>query len=414
MRLLALLAGLVLLGAACSSDDSDDGSTESSPDTTLDQTAVDEATDDATGDSATGDGAQGTPSEIYADPANWLCRPGVTGDACDLDLDATLVHPDGSTEPEPFEAAVDPPVDCFYVYPTISTDSGANSDRMADAPEIAIAANQAARFAEVCNVYAPIYRQIPLGALFSRLSSESDGTADDETDEETDSGSEESPSDIAYGDVRDAFMHYLAEDNDGRPFVLIGHSQGAGQLGRLIAEEIDPNDAIRSQMLSAMLIGGAVAVSGQDAYENVPACAAPTDTGCVISYASFYAGEPPPEDSLFGHLRGAAEGRAICTNPADPADPGALPLQSYFQAGHSEDAPDVDTPYIHYDGLLTGDCQADDSFDWLEIAIAPGVSPELPTDLGGRITPQWGSHLSDVNFAQGDLIELVRAQSSAG
>lgn len=396
-----------LVGSACSSDDTQEAADDRGASTTQEPTTNDPP-------------SPGEPSETYADPINWLCRPDVTDDACDVDLDATLVHLDGSTEPEPFVAATDASVDCFYVYPTISADEGENSDLVPGDSEQGVAAGQAARFGEVCNVYAPMYRQIPLGALMDRLSGNTDESAADDTESEgTEGGQDDSPiggtpAEIAYGDVREAFMHYLAEDNDGRPFVLIGHSQGAGHLAKLVAEEIDPDEALRSQMSSAMLIGGGIAASGDGAYKEIKPCEDPTDTGCVISYASFYEGEPPPADSLFGRVRGADDGRAICTNPADPGTADAVGLQSYFKANHAVGAPAVDTPYIHYDGLLTGRCASDDSFDWLEIARNPAADPGLPHDLGGRITPQWGAHLADVDFAIGDLIDLVRSQNGLG
>lgn len=424
---LAMGMCLSLLAAACSSDDVDDAI--SSGQTTATTASGDTFDDGDAPGSDTGEVAGlGERSEIYADPANWLCRPDIAQDACDVDLDATLVHMDGTTEPEPFEAATAAEVDCFYVYPTVSTDQGENSDLLADPAERGVTAAQAARFAEVCNVYAPMYRQIPLGALTSRLSGSSAGEDEAAPDEQSegsagdsagDSGQGQSPiggspGEIAYGDVREAFLHYLAEYNDSRPFVLIGHSQGAAHLAELVAQEIDDNDDVRGLMSSAMLIGGAVAASGAGAYDNVGACENPTDRGCVISYSSFYAGEPPPADSFFGRVRGTDEGRAICTNPADPASDGAVPLQSYFQAGHADGAPEADTPFIHYDGLVTGRCASDDTFDWLEITDVADGRPGLPTDLGGRITPQWGAHLSDVNLAQGDLIELVRSQNDLG
>lgn len=414
--MLVIAASLSLLAPACSSDDSERG-----PAPRDDRTVASSEPSE--------------PSETYADSANWLCRPDIAHDACDVDLDATLVHLDGTTEPEPFEAATDATVDCFYVYPTISSDEGENSDLVADAPERGIVAAQAARFAEVCDVYAPMYRQIPLAALSKRLTGDSAGDAASDPSKDPQAGSDNgegasdeegvgdpddaqdegalggSPGEIAYGDVREAFMHYLAEYNRGRPFVLIGHSQGAAHLGRLVAEEIDHNDDVRALMSSAMLIGGAIAASGEGAYDNVAACENPTDTGCVISYASFYQGEPPPPDSLFGRVRGESDGRAICTNPGDPASDSVVPLESYFGADHAVGAPAVDTPFIHYDGLVTGRCTSDDTFDWLEIAVASDGRAGLPSDLGGRITPQWGAHLSDVNFAQGDLIELVRSQN---
>ncbi|MEZ5239094.1 MAG: hypothetical protein R2716_09165 [Microthrixaceae bacterium] len=66
----------------------------------------------------------GQRSETYSDLATRLCRPDLQDDACDVDLTATLVHADGATEVQPFEPAVDPGVDCFYAYPTISGDLG--------------------------------------------------------------------------------------------------------------------------------------------------------------------------------------------------------------------------------------------------------------------------------------------------
>jgi hypothetical protein len=372
------------------------------------------ACSDDEGDADGGDGAEdplAAPSTTYTDPASWLCRPDVEGDACDVDLDATLVAADGTQTVEPFEPAVDPGVDCFYVYPTISTDPGDNSDLVPDDAEISIVAGQAARFAEACNVYAPMYRQVPLGALFDNLSSRSEQPAD-ETTTTLDPDDTTAPRNIAYADVREAFGHYLAEDNDGRPFVLIGHSQGAGHLGRLVGDEIDGNDELRGRMLSAMLIGTSITADGKAAFENVPPCGSPEDTGCVVSYASFYAGEPPPEDSLFGRPRDG-EGRAVCSNPGDLGGNGMAPLQSYFTAGHAEGAPEVSTPWVHYDGLVEGECVADEEFDWLELTNTAAEGSPLPPDLGGRITPQWGTHLADMNFALGDLVALVRSQAAA-
>jgi hypothetical protein len=63
----------------------------------------------------------------YGDPAHWLCRPGAD-DACGGDLTATVVEAGGTTVVEEFVPADDPPVDCFYVYPTISRDETHYSD----------------------------------------------------------------------------------------------------------------------------------------------------------------------------------------------------------------------------------------------------------------------------------------------
>jgi hypothetical protein len=383
-----------MLAAACANDESANGDEQDASSTSTTSGQEDPSTSVAEPEHT---------SEVYADPANWLCRPDVQGDACDIDLDATLVEADGTRTVEPFEAQVDAPVDCFYLYPTISTDPGENSDLSAGDAEKNIAANQAARFAEVCNVYAPVYRQVPLGALFERIDN-------GELTTTTSAGDAPQPFEIAYADALDAFRHYMANYNEGRPFVLIGHSQGAGHLRSLVAEEIDDDEQMRRQMLSAMLIGTSVEVTGDDAFANIGACQDSTDTGCVVSYASFAAGEPPPSDSLFGRPRGG-EGTSLCSNPAALDDDSAAPLDSHYLAGHVPDAPQVDTPWIHYRGLVTGRCATDGEFNWLEITNTSTEGDALPDDLEGRLTPAWGLHLMDVNLAIGNLVELVRTQS---
>src|SRR5688500_14704099 len=62
-------------------------------------------------------------SRVYDRASAWLCRPG-NNDVCDTDLDTTVVRADGTKEVRPFAPAVDAPVDCFYVYPTVSNDPG--------------------------------------------------------------------------------------------------------------------------------------------------------------------------------------------------------------------------------------------------------------------------------------------------
>ncbi len=63
----------------------------------------------------------GYTSETYSNLGAWLCRPEAQ-DVCEDNLDATVIHADGSIEVEPFLPAEDPSIDCFYVYPTVSID----------------------------------------------------------------------------------------------------------------------------------------------------------------------------------------------------------------------------------------------------------------------------------------------------
>ena len=100
----------------------------------------------------------------YANPAVWLCRPG-RQDACSAPQDATIVAVNGSLTREAFHPAKNPPIDCFYVYPTVSNEPGGNSDLTITGAEKSVVDAQFARFAAKCRLFAPMYRQVTLTAL---------------------------------------------------------------------------------------------------------------------------------------------------------------------------------------------------------------------------------------------------------
>src|SRR5829696_4668445 len=85
------------------------------------------------------------PKNAYADPKNWLCRPG-REDACAIDNSATVIAADGKLTSETWQADPSAPIDCFYVYPTVSTDPGPNSEMAADPAETNVIRQQFARF----------------------------------------------------------------------------------------------------------------------------------------------------------------------------------------------------------------------------------------------------------------------------
>jgi hypothetical protein len=351
----------------------------------------------------------GHKSDVYSRDEHWLCRPERASDPCTRDLDATIVAADGSLEPEPFVRAPKPTFDCFYVYPTVRF--GAEGNAPFDGKytqETFTVRTQAARFGTECGVYAPLYRQRTLSAP---------------SNTGVDYG------EIAYADVLDAFRYYLGNLNEGRPFVLMGHSQGAGLLRRLIAEQIDPNAKLRDRMISALLLGSAVGVpDGKDvggSFKNVAACRATSEFGCVISYSSFRATAPPPNDSLFARTREPGQ-RALCTNPANLAG-GAGLLVSYFDVPVTEqiigriprvfdagvaNPPEITTPFVKLPGLVSSACVDKGAFSYLELTLLPDPGPRFD-NIGGDLTPQWGMHIVDANVALGNLVELVGAQARA-
>ena len=100
----------------------------------------------------------------YSNGNNWLCRPG-RQDACAVDLSTTIISASGKLTPETWAADPNAPIDCFYIYPTVSTDPTGNSDMIPGPEEKGVVRVQFARFASKCRVYAPIYRQVTLTAL---------------------------------------------------------------------------------------------------------------------------------------------------------------------------------------------------------------------------------------------------------
>ena len=164
----------------------------------------------------------------YAKPETWLCRPSSTTDACAIaDLTTTVVSAQGKLKTEKWKGNPKAPIDCFYVYPTVSNDTTPNSDMNAGPEEISVILHQFARFGSQCLVFAPLYRQVTLTALRANMAGRP--MAADRT--------------LGYNDVLDAWNHYLKNDNKGRGVILIGHSQGALMLSELVKNEIEGKPA---------------------------------------------------------------------------------------------------------------------------------------------------------------------------
>ncbi len=349
---------------------------------------------------------------------NWLCRPD-RADACAVDQKVTRVGPDGSLKVEPRPRSSKPVADCFYVYPTTSLDQNPISDMVANADENDRIAAQFARFGNVCRPFAPIYRQVTLTALRARLRGEKV-----DWDEER-----------GYRDIRDAWREYLTHDNRGRPFVLIGHSQGANVLKRLIAEEID-GKPIQRRLLSAMLPGTSLLVpKGKDVggdFKSIKLCRAASQTGCAIVWASYRDTTPPPANALFGVSRDPTM-EAACTNPAR-LEGGSAPLDAIFgfpwwrggvaqgvtpTASWQVNGRLIPTRFARVPGRLSGACFRGAHGNYLAVHV--NTISQTPFDreltskpvIGDDAYPEWGFHVVDMAIVHGDLLRLVTTQSAA-
>jgi Protein of unknown function (DUF3089) len=155
----------------------------------------------------------------------------------------------------------------------------------------------ASPFNAASEIWAPRYRQATMGAFL------------------TDAPEGKQAVDAAYADVREAFRYFLSSVDPDTPIVLAGHSQGALHLKRLIAEEVR-GTPIAARMAAAYVIGWPVSLQHDLPVMGFPACAAPDQSACILSWSSF---AEPADPALML--------QAYATTPALDGDaPGATPM----------------------------------------------------------------------------------------
>jgi hypothetical protein len=354
----------------------------------------------------------GAASAAASEGTVWLCKPGLASNPCLSSQEATVIFGNGASFVQHAQPAEDPPIDCFYVYPTVSSQFSENANLEIDPEQDAIAIAQASRFSQDCKVYAPVYPQLTIPALLTPGGITSEGVAK------------------AYMGVLSAWQEYLAKYNHGRGVVLIGHSQGSAMLIRLIREQIDPNLVLRNHLVSAVLLGGQVIVpEGKTvggSFKHVPACEVAWETSCVVAYSSFL--KEPPNPSNFGRpespvsaLNGGAPGvsdpQVLCVNPTLPIQNGGEgPLFPYYGTspfpgllGPAVQVPTAPTPWVSAPHQYNARCMHQNGASWLQLNyVGPPGDPreQLKETLG----PAWGTHLVDINVALGNLVALVHLQ----
>ena len=188
-----------------------------------------------------------------------------------------LLFPVGGFYRSPFlwiqrGTGADQPVDLFLV--------GATADHGKDGTfqsscylhddryfQSSLLAMQMGLYQDVCRVYAPYYRQACLSVYYLP-------------------DPERGPYlGAAYRDVREAFVWYLEHDNQGRPFILAGYSQGADLALRLLEEFFD-DEQLQSQLVAAYLIGWRVTEEDLAEFPHLKMAQGARDTGVIVSFNS--------------------------------------------------------------------------------------------------------------------------------
>lgn len=245
-------------------------------------------------------------ANAYEDPALWYSRPGIGV------KDPARWQPayanDRGVLPTPAEPPA-PPFAVFFVHPTsylnrASWNAPLDNGGDPEAERIAriYLRGMASPFNAASEIWAPRYRQATMGAFL------------------TDAPEGKQAIDAAYADVREAFRYFLTSVDAKTPIVLAGHSQGALHLKRLLAEDVR-GTPVAERLVAAYVIGWPVSLQHDLPAIGFPACAAPDQAGCLLSWSSF---AEPADPSLvlkaYGStpaLDGVAPGTSpmLCTNP---------------------------------------------------------------------------------------------------
>ncbi len=217
----------------------------------------------------------------YAQLKNWAAHPEKKDPA---DRTPNGLHDEQAT------AAVD----VFFIHPTSyfgARGEANNWNASLDNAQLNAATDsssilfQASIFNGAGRIFAPRYRQAHLHVFHGN-----------------DKISNQQALDLAYADVAAAFDYYLKHWNQGRPFIIASHSQGAVHAKTLLRNVVE-NKSLQKQLVAAYIVGWRVE---RDFFKNIPPCESPDQTGCYCSWRTW--------KTKYGR-RKANEPGSVCVNP---------------------------------------------------------------------------------------------------
>ncbi|MCB2079189.1 MAG: DUF3089 domain-containing protein [Novosphingobium sp.] len=231
----------------------------------------------------------------YSDMAMWIARPGMGA------KNPAMWLPDGTAEDADASGAA-----VFFIHPTSYLEkaywNAPIDEKVSRERAELFVRGMASPFNKSADIWVPRYRQAAFGAFL------------------TDEPAARKALGLAYGDVLQAFDVFIATVSPDAPIVLAGHSQGGMHLRRLLKDRV-AGTALEGRIAAAYVIGWPVSLEHDLQLMGLPACTAPDQPGCVMSWLSF--AEPADTDMLLNGywekhgLDGASlrESPFLCTNP---------------------------------------------------------------------------------------------------
>lgn len=236
IMLAVICLALSFFAAGCGKTDADD--TESSK-----QAETAKPKETAESDKITG--LVGTPSD-YSKKDNWMAVPEITHE-----------------------------VDTFYLYPTCYLDDSETAKEICDIDNEAVREraqdvyeNQATVFEESTNVFAPYYRQSNINRVIGMDNKEL----------------EEFQMNEQRTDVYAALDYYFENYNNGRPFILAGHSQGSIMTKIVLGEYMEAHPEYYERMVAAYVIGYSITSDWLKEHSYLKFAEGDDDTGVIVSW----------------------------------------------------------------------------------------------------------------------------------
>jgi hypothetical protein len=185
--------------------------------------------------------------------------------------------------------------DVFFIHPTSYFGEEKDSPWNADLRDTVVNQTtdnlsilfQTTVFNGSCRVFAPRYRQGNMEAFYVFDTPEAKAAFD-----------------LAYNDVKNAFLYYLSHYNKKRPIVIASHSQGSLHAIRLLKEFFD-GKPLSKRLVCAYVVGYPIKT---DAFKKLPIGERPNQTGCVVGWRTYAKGE-------FAKGLGTTDQNFICVNP---------------------------------------------------------------------------------------------------